>query len=501
MIKKEDIAFVKKIIILIFSTLLFFANIQIAHSKEKHLKNCTLMPVTDNVNGALSFRIYDLIDRELKVSNWCSYRSNAGVLTVFSGYRDKVQDYIDKPEVLKIVSDKLDVGSIIRIAIESRVGGIAVRMIVYVNNGEDVFFDEQTFVQDEKIEVIAQQIKTWIAQYATELPYDGLVTGVLGEQLTIDIARTSGIKVNHDFVVKRFVRVKKHPLLNKVAEWETQNIAKGKIFNVSDGQVVGVLKIFYTDGGVKAGDWVVVQTQHYSLDENLTKEDIKKNEFGKLGMAGILIQTGNLSATSVNTDNDKYEGLTSGVSFFTDLWITRNYFARIVLERAFGDIDSSSSTTNSDNLTVTSNVVKLLGGYKILPLGFFYGPQIDLYGGYANYLYDTEYSAQDYMGEGGFSGFVLGARVDMPVTKSVRGFVRVETMLMADFNDGDSIYGNERTTSNIYFNIGGSYEWSPVIGLQGEIEVVNNKAKFESTTVKEVNYQNTYFKAGFTYQF
>lgn len=486
--------------IIIFSVL-FCVNSNFLFSKDRHLKNCTLLPVTDNVNGSLSFRVYDLIDRELKVSNWCSYRSNAGVLTVFSGYRDKVQDYIDKPEVLKIVSEKLDVGSIIRIALESRVGGIAVRMIVYANNGEDVAFDEQTFVQEEKIEYISQQVKTWLSQYASELPYDGLITGVLGEQITVDIARTSGIKVGQDFVVKRFVRVKKHPLLNKIAEWESQNIAKGKIFNVTDGQAVAVLRIFYTDGGVKNGDWVSIQTQQYSLDDSITKDDIKKNEFGKLGMAGILVQAGNLSSTSVNSDNDKFEGFQTGASFFTDLWITRNYFARVVLERTFGEIDSSTNTTSNDNLSVTTNVIKLLGGYKILPLGFFYGPQIDLYGGFGDYIYDTEYNAADYMGQGGFSGLLFGAKVDMPVTKGIRGFIRVETMLMADFDDSDSMYGNEKSTSNIYFNVGGMYEWSPVLGLQGEIEVVNNKAKFENPNVKEISYQSTFFKAGFTYQF
>lgn len=468
---------------------------------KHHFKNCSLLPVTDNVNGALSFRIYDMIDRELKVSNWCSYRSNSGVLTIFSGYRDRVHEYIDKPEVLKIVAEKLDVGSIIRIALESRVGGVAVRMLVYVNNGEDVAFDEQIFVQEEKIEVIAQQIKTWLTAYAEILPYDGLVTGVLGEQVTVDIARTSGIKVNQDFVVKRFVRTKKHPLLNKVVEWETQNIAKGKIFNVADGQAVGVLKIFYTDGAVKSGDWVSVQTQQYALDESLTKDDIKKNEFGKLGVAGISLQTGNTTLTSVHASNSKFEGLTSGVNFYSDIWITRNYFARIVLERSFGDVDKASGTTGNDNLTMTSNVFKIIGGYKILPLGFFYGPQIDVYAGYGNYLYDTEYSQIDYTGEGSFSGLLLGTKVEMPVTKGIRGFVRVETMLLADFNDGDNIYPNERNTSNIYFNIGANYEWSPVIGIQGEIEVVNNKAKFDDTTVKEVNYQSTFFKLGFTYMY
>lgn len=466
-----------------------------------HLKNCSLLPITDNMNGALSFRVYDILDKELKVSNWCSYRSNSGVLTIFSGYRDRVHEYIDKPEVLKIVSQKLNVGSIIRVALESRVGGVAVRMLVYVNDGEDISFDEQIFVQDEKIEIIAQQLKTWFAQYAQSLPYDGLISGVLGEQVTVDIARTSGIKVNQDFVVKRFVRIKKHPLLNKIVEWEAQNVAKGKIFNVGDGQIVGVLKIFYTDGAVKSGDWVSIQTQQYALDESLTKDDIKKNEFGKLGVAGIMLQTGNTTLTSVHSSNSKFEGLTTGVNFFSDIYVTRNYFGRVVLERTFGDVDKSSGSTTTDNLSLTSSVFKILGGYKILPLGFFYGPQIDVYGGYGNYLYNTEYSQADYTGEGSFGGFLVGTKVEMPITKGIRGFLRVETMMLADFNDGDNVYSNEKGTSNIYFNIGANYEWSPIIGMQGEIEVVNNKAKFESTTAKEVSYQNTFFKFGFTYSF
>lgn len=489
-----------KLLYLVFLILCSFS-LKAENVSNHHLKNCTLLPVTDNVNGALSFRIYDILDKELKVSNWCSYRSNSGVLTIFSGYRDRVHEYIDKPEVLKIVAQKLDVGSIVRIALESRVGGVAVRMLVYVNEGEDVAFDEQIFVQEEKIEVIAQQVKTWLSEYAENLPYDGLVSGVLGEQVTVDVARTSGLKVNQDFVVKRFVRVKKHPLLNKIVEWETQNIAKGKIFNVAEGQVVGVLKIFYTDGAVKSGDWISVQTQHYALDESLTKDDIKKNEFGKLGIAGIMLQTGNTTLTTVHGSNSKYEGLTTGVNFFSDVYISRNYFGRIVLERSFGGLGSSSSTTTTDNLTLTSSVFKILGGYKILPLGFFYGPQIDVYGGYGNYLYDTEYSLGDKTGEGSFSGLLFGTKVEMPITKGIRGFIRVETMLLADFNDGDNVYANERSTSNIYFNLGANYEWSPIIGIQGEIEVVNNKAKFDDTTIKEVNYQSTFFKLGFTYSF
>lgn len=477
-----------------------FCNISFALN-AKHLKNCTLLPVTDNVNGALSFKVFDAIDKELKASNWCSYRSNSGILAVFSSYRDKVPDYIDKPEVLKIVADKLDVGSIMRIALENRIGGIAVRLIIYVNSGEDVYFDEQAFIQDENIDGVIQQVKNWMQDYNKTLPYDGIVSGVLGEQITMDVARTTGIKVNQEFIVKRLVKPKKHPLLNKIVEWETQTIAKGKIFNVSDGQVIGVAKIYFIEGQIQPGDWVSVQTQQYSLDDSITEDELKKNEFGKLGMATLLLSTGNYVAASQTTQSNKFEGLLSGVSLSTDLWITRQYFSRIVVERTFGNLSKSSANSDADNLTITPSVFKLAAGYKILPLGYFYGPQIDVYAGYANYLYDTQYNLIDGMDTHAFSGVMLGTKVDMPVTKMVRGFVRAEIIILADFKEDKELYGNEKSNSNLSFAIGGNYEWSPILGIEALLEVVSNKAKFDKINAKEIEYQSTQIKAGLTYQF
>ena len=468
---------------------------------KRHLKNCTLVPVTDNVAGALSFRVFDSLDKELKASNWCSYRSNSGILAVFSNYRDKVTDYIDRPELLKVVAEKLDVGSIIRVALESRVGGVAVRVVVYINDGKDVFFDEQIFLQDDNIDVIIQQIKDWIQQYSQQLPYEGIISGVLGEQITVDLARNTGLKLNQNFIVRRAVKGKKHPLLNKVVDWDTLMLAKGKIFNLADNQFIGIVKVYTNEVGLKKGDWVSVEKMPFALDESITEDELKKNEFGKLGIAAFALQAGNYGLNTYVNGSKKFEGLFTGVHLEGDFWITRNYFTRLVLERGFGQMDKTTDNVTNSSLSMTPSTFKLLGGYKILPMGYFYGPQIDLYIGYGNYLYDTTYSASDGGGENSFSGITSGIKVDMPLTKGVRGYVRTEFILMADFNEGDDIYGNEKSVSSLYFSLGGVYDWSPIIGVLGEVEVVSNKARFDDLSAKEIQYQSTLFKLGLTYQF
>jgi hypothetical protein len=483
---------------LIFFITVFFYPTLFAQS-NRHLKNCTLLPVTDNVSGALSLKIFDQIDKELKGSNWCSYRSNSGILSIFSSYRDKVSEYLDKEELLKVVASKLDVGSIIRLAVETRVGGVAVRMVVYVNDGADVYFDEQALLQTDDLVGVIEQIKKWLVEYDKQLPYDALMLGNLGEQVTFDTARTTGIKINQEFTVKRMVRSKKHPLLNKIVEWETLPIAKGKIFNVSDGQAIGVIKMLLSESNVKKGDWVRIERQNYSLDENLTADELQKNDFGKLGIAGFMLQTGNMNASTVHGTTSKFEGLISGLTLYSDLWITRNYFAGGYLSRTLGNLDKANDTTDSSNLSITPSIFKIYGGYKFLPLGFFWGPQVDFYGGYAQYSYNTEYSLTDRIGDGSFGGIMTGARVSMPVTKKIRGEVKAEILLLADYKDGDSLYTNEQSVSSFYFSVAGNYEWTPILGIAGEMEVVGNKAKFSSETAKEIQYQNTQFKVGITY--
>ncbi|MDH4466721.1 MAG: hypothetical protein QE271_01580 [Bacteriovoracaceae bacterium] len=472
------------------------------HAQLNSLKNCTLLPVSDNVQSSLAFRVFEQIDRELKVSSWCSYRSNTGLLSVFSNYRDKVDQVVDKPEIIKVVGEKLKVGSIIRIGLESRVGGIAARLIVYSEDGTYVYFDEQAFMADDKLESIIQQLKTWLIEYSKIIPYDGTVVGVLGDQVTVDIGPGHNrFKVGQDYMVKRMINKKIHPVFSKVVEWNTQDLAKGKITNLSDGQMIGVNRVYLSEVPLKKGDWVLIQPIPYGLDTTIGDQEKDQMKFGKIGVFTFALDGINQDIKSSTTTEKKYGGFMVGATVAGEIWLTRNYFAYLSYGRSIGDLSSDTVNNTNSKISLTSTVYKAAVGYKYLPLGFFYGPQLDIYGGIVRYSHSVDLVQSDGIGDNSFGGILLGLKVDVPIVKDIRLMLRTEMIPFADYNEQDTVYGNERSNSNIYFFLGSSYQWTPAMGVYGGLEVVSNRAKFDNATYREVQYQYTGLKAGLTFQF
>ena len=61
------------------------------------------------------------------------------------------------------------------------------------------------------------------------------------------------IQESKDMIIKgicfalQLIKKKKHPLLKKIVEWESRPVAKGKIYNVSRRQGLGLIKVYISD--------------------------------------------------------------------------------------------------------------------------------------------------------------------------------------------------------------------------------------------------------------
>ena len=77
---------------------------------QASMRRCTLLPITDSVGGAIGFKVFEDVEKDLKKSNWCTYVSNSGLINIFSKYRENLPQYLKTKEVLKAVADKLQVG-------------------------------------------------------------------------------------------------------------------------------------------------------------------------------------------------------------------------------------------------------------------------------------------------------------------------------------------------------------------------------------------------------
>lgn len=468
---------------------------------QSSMRRCTLLPITDSVGGAIGYKVFEQVESELKKSNWCTYISNSGLIGVFSRYRENLPQYLKSKEVLATVADKLKVGSLIRVGLVNEVKGVEVQMEVYGENGEDIYFSEKTLLNSDDIELISSTVQNWMDTYAKMIPYDATVTGILGDQITLDVGKGYPIQVGQTFMVKRLTMKKKHPLLKKVVDWETNLLAEGKVSSISENQALGLIKVYKDDQKLAAGDWVRLEA--FRSDE-IRDEDIKKDEEEKLGTLGLLSVSLFGSSSSVDTStpggSKRWSGRLFGIDLRGEAWITRQYFAALEIVRSLGSVDKSSGAPVKKKANANNGSFKLTGGYKYLPIGFFYGPQIDLYAGYANKTYDYDFSAADGLGQNSFSGIVFGVGANVPINREFRFFTNADFMPFPTFNDEDNIYGSAKSASSLDLEIGIKYQYTVRMTLDGSLEARSSKAKFGSG-IKEVSYKDNVLKLGATFNF
>lgn len=469
---------------------------------QSSMRRCTLLPITDSVGGAIGFKVFEEVEKDLKKRNWCTYVSNSSMINVFSKYRENLPQYLKTKEVLATVADKLKVGSLIRVGIINELNAVEVQMEVYGENGEDLYFTEKAVLNKDDIETITQTVANWLDIYAKTIPYDAKINGILGDQITLDVGKGYPIQIGQNFIVKRPVAKKKHPLLKKIVDWDTELLAEGKVFNISDNQALGMVKVYKSDAKLKAGDWVRLEDFKQEVINDPTLGEKKEEE--KLGTLGILSVAlfGSSSSvdTSTPTGSNRMSGNLFGVDFRVEGWITRQYFAALEVMRNLGSLKESSGNPDKKKVNANNGALKITGGYKYLPIGFFYGPQIDIYGGYANYSFDLDYSQADGFGKNNIYGLLLGVAANIPINREWRFFTQAEFLPFPTFSEDDEIYGSSSSASALDLEIGVKYQYTPRMTIDGSIETMSRKAKF-SGDFKEVSYKDNLLKVGVSFNF
>lgn len=473
-----------------------------AKAEDFSMRRCLLLPVTDTAGHSLGFQVYESLEAYLKEAKWCDYVSSAELIEVFSKYREGLEAHLKDENVLRTVAQRMRVGSIIRLDLDYDVNQVKATLDVLGENGRDIYFSEKEVIDAKNPDQIIQAAKNWLELYETSIPYDGKVLGVLGDQITFSYPKNSAPVVGQEFRIRRLTGKSKHPLLKKVVEWDTEAVAKGEVFNISNDQALGNIKIYERATKVQPGDWVVIE--EYTAEkaiEDVSQAEVKANQFGKLGFVTLTLDVGSSSVGTNAADNNKATGFTYGFSAEVEAWITREYFVMGEISRRLGTLEEESGSLALDTINITSGVYKVGGGYKFLPLGFFYGPQINLMAGYANYTYDVEESAQDGFGKNSISGFFVGVGGNMPLQKGIRVFGKAEFIPFSKFTDEDDIFGSEKSSSSLVFKGGLKYQYSPLLSLDAALEVQNNSAKFDSGDISQVSYRDSIFKLGGSFIF
>mgnify|MGYP003681876078 CR=1 FL=1 len=486
--------------------ILFTIVISLNINASQSMRRCMLLPVKDSIGGALGFKVFEEVERYLKTSEWCYYKSNSEIINILGNYKKNLNQYLHTPDVLKVVAEKTKAGSIIRVEVVSEGEGVEVKLTVLGDNGSDIYFKENLKLTSNDPVVIGQTIKNWLDQFEKNIPYDGRILGILGNQFTVDFGKGYGVFSGDSVDIVRPVKKKRHPLFKEIVDWETEKLASGRIFYVTSTQAQGKIDKYETRKRAEINDWVILKKDDNSQKADLLKIPYEQADgnndyaFGKLGTVGIfgILSSSKVSSTT-GTATNSLSGLLMGVNVEAEVWATRNYWGSFELGANFGSQKKSSGNLSVDSNSTTNSKFKLKFGYRYLPLGFFYGPQLDAFIGYAKYTYGHDDLSSDKIGEVAFSGLVLGGRGSIPLMKKFRAHLSLEFMLTSSYEEDSLLYGEDESSSNYSIEIGGSHNYSPNMDIDGGIEFNSNKAKFSGG--RSMSLKDTAFKGGVRFNF
>lgn len=487
---------------LICAIFLIISSFNLYANEKYSMRSCMILPISDDIGSSLAFKVFDNLEGYLKSAGWCDYKSSADVLGIFSKYRNNLESYLEDENVIRTVADRLKVGTLIKVKLKLEVDKVNIHLKIIGENGSDIYFDEKTILNKVDPYDINTALVSWLELYEVSIPYDGKVLGVLGDQLTFTFPKNKKVAIGQEYVIKRFKSKNTHPLLKKIVEWKSETIGKGKIFNLSRGQALGVVKIYNDEKKARTGDWIKLEKYnpekvHGSKDFSRYEED----KYGRLGDVSIAFSLGSHTVTSkASGDTNKLSGLLYGLKIDGEAWITRQYFVAGEFSKKIGDVDKSEGSPSSSSSSQSPSTLKVLGGLKYLPMGYFYGPQVNFYGGWAKYSFSLDKSSSDGFGANDISGILLGVGGNVPLKKGLRLYASGEIIPISEFNDEDNVFGSTKSISSMALELGVIYRWSPAMKLTGGIDIIENSMKFSGNN-SELTYSDTNFNAGVLFSF
>lgn len=516
---------------------IFFISVSIqggnlyASSTTLNMRKCLLLPITDGVDGAIAYKVFLELENFLKESDWCYYRGNSNIIDILGNYRKNLKSHLQNKNVLEVIAGKSDAGSLIRIDIQNEMQGAAINFEVIGNNGEDIYFKEKVQLSSDDLTLIVDTIKNWLDLYKKTIPYNGQITGIIGNQFTVDIGRDALFREGDSVKIVRPVGKKKHPLFNEVVEWDAEEIANGQLIYVDKNQSQGKALSFAPNKFLRMDDWVRVQKKESNVEvegdidgsnssdgsgnanSNVNSDKLKNEEernllssqkenFGQLGKAGVSI----LLSDTLHTINDngqtaKIGAFVTGVNLQGELWISREYYAVAEISRKFGTFKRRSGTfvQGYEEMGITGTN-KFAFGYKYLPLGFFYGPQLNAHLGYSRYDFGFNNSVSKKVVGNSYSGIMVGLKGDMPLKNSMRIFMQFDFIPMPSYQEDETLFGSPSKVSVYDWQIGGNFQYFTNFQVEGAVQIISANSEFENAS-RELSSKETIVKAGLVYTF
>jgi hypothetical protein len=323
-----------------------------------------------------------------------------------------------------------------------------------------------------------------------KVPFVASVTGRDNASVTVNVGSTGGMEPGDVLQIGTIEKVKRHPLLKEVVEWDLANTGKIKIEQVEDRIAFGKILEEEPDHQIMRQQKVLSVT-HAAPESQIKVETEERRESvleepPHLGWVDVGMNLGgfNRNYTAQNNSIGKDGGgFAFGVKADGQLWLTRDWFAELGFNFAYfpySQKDTLAGFPDTSTSLGSGNLLgfKIDGGYAYHLTDDLFGPQGWIKLGYRSNAYSLPSSAADALAPITFRSLFVGLGGEVPIRDGFGATLDFGIGVINGASETSQLSGNTNSASDVSFSLGGYYRYTQRITFRATLDGQFNSADF-----------------------
>lgn len=410
-----------------------------AVDKDLTIKALTVAPIVDNVSEIYSKPLTDHL--KSLVANDRHWKSVDLPAETKIEAKASPEDFEEKPDVVKAVLKKAKVDALISTRISKGPKGLTIKMNLF--SGKDGLLLAQQILTDYtgfETSDLKIQIANIYESLKRKMPYDGTVLSRRGLLVTIDLGSNQGLREDQDLTAIQILKVSRHPKFRFLVSTEKEIIGKIKVKKVEENLSFGTIVTERDEASLQPGQKFIVENFVRYPDTPLSNDGKVLTELGQrkdtpvafgdkasewipettptYGKLGVLFGLGTYQVSNNLSGAGGISGsssLTPSIQVDGEMWLNPNWFAEVTLRQFILSLNNPYPGSSPGKLNVSTTQYTLLGGYNFLVADQFFGPKLQLMGGYSKMTSFIDQSTPIAFTTVGYSGLVFGLGGSVPL--------------------------------------------------------------------------------------
>ncbi|NDD92082.1 hypothetical protein EBZ37_08360 [bacterium] len=359
-------------------------------------------------------------------------------------------------------------------------------------SSEVFYLDEPRDGNTLGAETIRAQIQIAMDRLIRKVPFYAQINGRDGDTVTINSGENLGLKKGDTLWVGTIDDVKKHPLLNVIAEWKIARTGSLRVEQVD--HALAFCKIVEEDPArpIARGQKITQITAAPPpaptvIQENESEKPslMDREEPPRLGWVSAAPQVGTFTrqfssqsgSTGKTGGGTTYGGRTEAVVWLDREWFTEGALGFSAFSFSQSDIVNGSSTTLSGSGTLMEAKIAL--GYSYLPGLNFFGAKGWIKAGYQTAIYSLpKYSAQN-VNPVTWSGMLLGIGGDLPLRSGWTAQLNLDFGLLRSVKETGTARAAPISSTMVHFYFGTVYNLRPRLLLRTGVAFQSQGAEYD----------------------